>query len=117
MTIPGISGNVVFVTTTPASTSSTSDIRITAWSFGRRAGSLTKAYRLLEAQDATAEAVFSALERDEWGVKAAFRDGLDGVNIEATHGVTTHVWTGGTPYPEAAFAVRRRIVAANGGTV
>jgi hypothetical protein len=92
------------------------DIRIAAWAFGRKVTGMGHAYRLLEAGHADAVRVFAALQRNEWGVKAAFADGLNGVDITArADAVTTVAWTGGDKYPEPL--IRRTIVAANGGTV
>jgi hypothetical protein len=92
------------------------DIRVAAWAFGRKVTSLGHAYRLLEAGQDEAVRVFAALSHNEWGVQAAFRDGLAGVDITARRdAVTTVAWTAGAKYPEPAR--RSTVVAANGGTV
>lgn len=103
------------MTTTTTATTAT-DIRIAAWAFGRKVTSMAHAYRLLEARHDVAVRVFAALEANEWGVKAAFADGLRGVDITAkADAVTTIAYTAGDKYPEPIM--RTRGVAANGGTI
>lgn len=96
-------------------TTATTDIRLRAWSFGRNVGTLAQAYLALELGNDDAVAVFAALSRNEWGVKAAFADGLKGVNIELRDPTTgiTKVLTG----RPVVLPARRRPVAANGGTI
>lgn len=72
-------------------TTQTTDIRITAWALGRRAGSWKAAFRYLENGQADAVAVFAALERNEWGVREAIADGIDGLDITVQADPVTQV--------------------------
>jgi hypothetical protein len=96
---------------TPMST----DIRIEAWNLGRT-NTAAECYTRLERGDTVAERVFAAMRRNEWGVEAAWKDGLRGVNIETTDsrtGITTARTGRRAPMP-----VRRTVnVAANGGSI
>lgn len=92
-------------------TQNTQDIRIEAWNFGRT-NTLAECYSLLENADPIAARVFAALRRNEWGVEAAWKDGLKGVNIVATNPRTGNqvAFTGrrvGMTAAERAAASRR----------
>lgn len=91
----------------------TSDIRLEAWNLGRT-NTAAECYTRLERGDEIAVRVFAAIERNEFGVKAAWLDGLRGVNIEIGSGVERTSLVGHRhPMPVA----RSGRVAANGGSV
>lgn len=97
-------------------TAETTDIRMEAWNLGRN-HSITEAYALLENGHPVAVRVFKALSRNEWGVKAAWTDGLKGVNVSLGRNPRTGVTTELTGQRLVMPARRTHGVAANGGTI